>query len=44
MASPLRFRNIGTSPEDPIESWPFEGVLAALEWSTLPDGAGSSAP
>ena len=37
MASPLRFRNIDTSPEEPAESWPFEGVLAALERGTLPD-------
>ncbi|MGL5856838.1 MAG: hypothetical protein ACRC35_00245 [Angustibacter sp.] len=27
----LSFRNVDASPEDPVESWPFEGVLAALE-------------
>ena len=37
MASPLRFRNLDASPEDPVETWPFEGVLAALERGTLPD-------
>jgi hypothetical protein len=33
----LRFRNINASPDDPVETWPFEGVLAALERGTLPD-------
>jgi len=33
----LRFRNISASPEDPVESWPFEGILAAVERGTLPD-------
>jgi predicted XRE-type DNA-binding protein len=28
---PLAFRNIDASPADPVQSWPFEGVLAALE-------------
>ncbi len=37
MTSPLKFRNITASPEDPVESWPFEGVLAAIERGTLPD-------
>ena len=37
MTSPLRFRNITASPEDPVETWPFEGVLAAVERGTLPD-------
>ncbi|MDA8310132.1 MAG: helix-turn-helix transcriptional regulator [Actinomycetota bacterium] len=37
MASDLRFRNIDASPDDPVETWPFEGVLAALERGTLPD-------
>lgn len=35
--SGLRFRNIDASPEDPVETWPFEGVLAAIERGTLPD-------
>lgn len=36
-ASGLRFRNIDASPDDPVESWPFEGILAAIERGTLPD-------
>lgn len=30
------FRNIDASPDDPVESWPFEGVLASLERGGLP--------
>lgn len=37
MITPLKFRNITASPEDPVETWPFEGVLAAVERGTLPD-------
>jgi DNA-binding transcriptional regulator YiaG len=37
MTTALRFRNINASPEDPVETWPFEGVLAAVERGTLPD-------
>jgi DNA-binding transcriptional regulator YiaG len=37
MTTPLKFRNITASPEDPVETWPFEGVLAAVERGTLPD-------
>jgi len=33
----LKFRNVSASPEDPVERWPFEGVLAAVERGTLPD-------
>jgi DNA-binding transcriptional regulator YiaG len=33
----LKFRNVSASPEDPVEGWPFEGVLAAVERGTLPD-------
>jgi len=33
----LKFRNIDASPEDPVDSWPFEGILAAVERGTLPD-------
>ncbi len=33
----LKFRNIGASPDDPVETWPFEGILAAVERGTLPD-------
>ena len=35
--SALRFRNLDVSPDDAVERWPFEGVLAALERGTLPD-------
>src|SRR5271165_3638634 len=31
------FRNIDASPDDPVETWPFEGILAAVERGTLPD-------
>lgn len=27
----LAFRNVDASPADPVQDWPFEGVLAALE-------------
>jgi hypothetical protein len=33
----LRFRNIDASPDDPVETWPFEGILAAVERGILPD-------
>lgn len=35
--SALKFRNIDASPDDPVETWPFEGVLTAIERGTLPD-------
>jgi DNA-binding transcriptional regulator YiaG len=35
--SALKFRNITASVDDPVESWPFEGILAAVERGTLPD-------
>jgi DNA-binding transcriptional regulator YiaG len=35
--SALKFRNITVSVEDPVETWPFEGILAAVERGTLPD-------
>ena len=35
--SSLRFRNVDASPDDPVESWPFEGLLAAVQRGTLPD-------
>ena len=37
MTTALRFRNITVSPDDPVDSWPFEGILAAIERGTLPD-------
>jgi DNA-binding transcriptional regulator YiaG len=33
----LKFRNIDASPEDPVATWPFEGILTAVERGTLPD-------
>lgn len=37
MTTALKFRNVAASPNDPVESWPFEGILAAVERGTLPD-------
>jgi len=37
MTTALRFRNIDASPDDPVETWPFEGILAAVERGTLRD-------
>jgi predicted XRE-type DNA-binding protein len=37
MTTALKFRNITASPNDPVETWPFEGVLAAVERGSLPD-------
>jgi hypothetical protein len=37
MTTALKFRNVNSSPEDPVETWPFEGILAAVERGTLPD-------
>jgi DNA-binding transcriptional regulator YiaG len=37
MTTALKFRNVTASPDDPVETWPFEGVLAAIERGTLPD-------
>jgi len=33
----LRFRNLTALPDDPVETWPFEGILAAVERGGLPD-------
>jgi hypothetical protein len=33
----LRFRNLTASPDDPVETWSFEGILAAVERDSLPD-------
>jgi predicted XRE-type DNA-binding protein len=35
--SALKFRNINASVADPVETWPFEGILTAVERGTLPD-------
>ena len=37
MTTTLKFRNVDASPDDPVETWPFEGILAAVERGTLPD-------
>jgi hypothetical protein len=37
MATALKFRNVSASPDDPVETWPFEGILTAVERGTLPD-------
>ncbi len=37
MTTALKFRNLAVSPDDPVETWPFEGILAAVERGTLPD-------
>jgi DNA-binding transcriptional regulator YiaG len=37
MMTALKFRNITASPDDPVDTWPFEGILAAVERGTLPD-------
>ncbi len=35
--STLKFRNITASVDDPVDTWPFEGILTAVERGTLPD-------
>jgi DNA-binding transcriptional regulator YiaG len=35
--SGLKFRNITASVDAPVGTWPFEGILAAVERGTLPD-------
>jgi DNA-binding transcriptional regulator YiaG len=37
MTTALKFRNVTSSPDDPVETWPFEGIMAAVERGTLPD-------
>jgi DNA-binding transcriptional regulator YiaG len=37
VTSRLRFRNVEASPADPVEAWPFEGVVTAVERGTLVD-------
>ena len=31
----MDFRNVDASPNDPVETWPFEGILAAIERGSL---------
>jgi hypothetical protein len=33
---PLRFRNITATPDDPVEQWGVEGILAAIDRGSLP--------
>ncbi len=35
--SELAFRNIDASPADPVESWPYEGLVTAMERGYLSD-------
>ena len=37
MTTALKFRNITASPDDPVDTWPFEGIVTAVERGTLPD-------
>jgi DNA-binding transcriptional regulator YiaG len=37
MSTGLTFRNVDASPDDPVETWPFEAVVAAVERGFLPD-------
>jgi DNA-binding transcriptional regulator YiaG len=32
----LRFRNISATPDDPVEKWGVEGILAAIDRGSLP--------
>lgn len=40
---PLAFRNITTSPDDPVDTWPSEAVVTAMERGDLGDFARLSA-
>lgn len=33
---PLQFRNVDADPSEPVEAWPQEAVVAALERGYLP--------
>ena len=37
MSTGLVFRNVDASPDDPVETWPFEALVAAVERGFLPD-------
>jgi hypothetical protein len=37
MTIALKFRDITVSLDDAVETWPFEGILVAVERGTLPD-------
>ncbi|NMO03726.1 hypothetical protein HH308_21140 [Gordonia sp. TBRC 11910] len=31
----LRFRNLDVTPDDPVDQWGFEGILAAIDRGSL---------
>jgi hypothetical protein len=31
------FRNVEGSPLDPVDTWPYEGMVSVIEYSTLRD-------
>ncbi|GAB3526157.1 helix-turn-helix domain-containing protein [Arthrobacter monumenti] len=33
----LKFRNLNVSPQDPVENWGFEGLLAAVDRGAVPE-------
>lgn len=35
--STLAFRNVAASPSDPVETWPYEALVAAIERGSLSD-------
>lgn len=35
----LRFRHVAVDPDDPVETWPYEAVVAAIERGTVDDWA-----
>ena len=35
--SELVFRNLDVSPDDPVETWPYEAVATAIERGSLSD-------
>lgn len=34
---PLRFRNVDASPSDPVDTWPYEALVTAIERGLVPD-------
>lgn len=34
---PLQFRNVDASPSDPVVTWPYEALVAAIERGLVPD-------
>lgn len=35
--SPLRFRNVDASPEDPVDTWPYEALVTAVDRGLVDD-------